>query len=118
MDRKELELKTGLDARTIRFLVAEGIVPAPNGTGRGAHYDSTHLEAIDTYKNLRASGITSLDVIREKVHSGNKIAHVFAITPDLELHFHAGPLSYQKFMLDPQVLSALEILKKSAERNS
>lgn len=116
MDRKELEDKTGLDARTIRFLIAENIVPAPNGSGRGASYDSSHLEAILEYKQLRQSGITSLDAIRDRFLKRKHVERVLEITKGLELHFETGAVSYQKFMLDPQVLNALEILKNAAER--
>lgn len=117
MDRRELEEKSGLDARTIRYLIAEKVVPEPNGNGRGASYDTTHLAAISTFLNLKASGL-KLDAIRRKIAEGSKTTHTLQITDGLELSFSTDAQRYQDFMLDPQVLSALETLKLIAERKS
>lgn len=116
MDRKELEDKTGLSHRTIRFLITRGVVPPPNGTGRGATYDDTHLAAILRYQQLNAEGVTSIDAIRDRMAKENSIEHVLEISPGLELHFKETPVPYQQFMLNPDVLLALETLKSAMER--
>lgn len=117
MDRRELEEKSGFDARTIRFLIAEKIIPEPNGTGRGASYDTNHLQALANYRALKDEGL-KLEAIRKRIADGNKITNVLEIVPGLEMHFSTTAQKYQQFMLDPNVLNALETLKKAAERNS
>ena len=117
MDRRELEEKSGLDARTIRFLIAEKIIPEPNGSGRGASYDTSHLQALATYRALKEEGL-KLEAIRKRVADGNRVTNTLEIVPGLELHFATTAQKYQQFMLDPLVLNALETLKLAAERNS
>lgn len=117
MNRIELEEKSGLDARTIRFLIAEKIMPEPNGSGKGASYDTRHLEASATYRALKNEGL-KLDAIRKRMADGNKTTNVLQIVPGLELHYAVNSQKYQQFMLDPMVLNALETLKLAAERNS
>lgn len=117
MDRRELEEKSGLDARTIRFLIAEKIIPEPNGSGRGASYDTGHLEALATYRALKDEGL-KLEAIRKRVADGNRVTNILEIVPGLEMHFSTTSQKYQQFMLDPLVLNALETLKLAAERNS
>lgn len=117
MDRRELEEKSGLDARTIRFLIAEKIIPEPNGSGRGASYDTNHLQALVNYRALKDEGL-KLEAIRKRVADGNKVTNILEIVPGLEMHFSTTSQKYQQFMLDPHVLNALETLKIAAERNS
>jgi DNA-binding transcriptional MerR regulator len=117
VDRRELEERSGLDARTIRFLIAQKIIPEPNGSGRGASYDTSHLQALANYRALKDEGL-KLDAIRRRVVDGNKITNVLEIVPGLEMHFSTTSQKYQQFMLDPHVLNALETLKLAAERNS
>ena len=52
---KELEEKTGIKVRSIRFYIQEGLVPPPNGTGGGAWYDDTHLLHLQAVKVLHES---------------------------------------------------------------
>jgi DNA-binding transcriptional MerR regulator len=112
-----LEKISGLDARTIRFLIAEKLMPEPNGTGKGASYDTRHVEASATYIALKNEGL-KLDAIRKRIAEGNKVTNTLQIVPGLELHFSTSSHKYQQFMLDPMVLNALETLKLAAERNS
>jgi DNA-binding transcriptional MerR regulator len=116
VDRRELEEKSGLDARTIRFLIAEKLVPEPNGSGRGASYDTQHLQALATYCALKEEGL-KLEAIRKRIAEGNRVTNILEIAPGLELHFSTSAQKYQQFMLDPQVLNALETLKIATERN-
>ena len=52
---KELEEKTGIKVRSIRFYIQEGLVPPPNGTGGGAWYDDTHLLHLQAVRVLHES---------------------------------------------------------------
>ena len=52
---KDLEEKTGVKVRTIRFYIKENLVPPPNGTGGGASYDDTHLLSLQVIKVLHES---------------------------------------------------------------
>ncbi len=61
---KDLEQKTGILVRTIRFYIKEGLVPPPNGTGGGASYDDSHLVPLQAIKILHESSI-KLTGIRE-----------------------------------------------------
>ena len=56
----------GLSRRAIRFYVQQGLLPPPNGAGRGAHYDASHLERLRRIAELQAAG-HSLDAIRRIV---------------------------------------------------
>lgn len=118
MDRKDLEERTGLSARTIRFLVQEGIVPSPNGSGRGASYDDTHVDAALRYLQLKAEGVTALDAIRERIAGDNAIeSNMLEISRGLELHFKKTQTEFHQFMMNPKVLAALQTLKDAMEGN-
>jgi DNA-binding transcriptional MerR regulator len=116
LDRKELEDKSGLPHSTIRFLISRGVVPKPNGTGRGSWYDETHVSALLKYKQLTDEGISSIEVIRERMEAEGSISHVLEITRGLELHFKETNVPYHQFMMDPDVLLALETIKNAMER--
>jgi DNA-binding transcriptional MerR regulator len=62
----DLEAETGLSARTIRFYIAQGLLPAARGRGVGATYGPTHLlrlKAIGLLKNDN----TPLEQIRQRL---------------------------------------------------
>ena len=52
----ELAALSGTTERQIRFLIAEGFVPAPRGGRATADYGEDHLEAIRRYGRLRELG--------------------------------------------------------------
>ena len=53
----------GVNRRTVRYYVQEGLLPPPHGVGRGNHYGPEHLERLLKVKNLQEGG-RSLDEIR------------------------------------------------------
>lgn len=63
----ELEEVTGQPRRNIRFLIAEQVVPEPYSKGRGASYGPEHVRALAVYSEMRAQGVGSLELIRERV---------------------------------------------------
>lgn len=53
---KELAEATGLTSRTLRYYVAEGLLAAPVGLGRTAHYTQEHKDALDRIQGLKGEG--------------------------------------------------------------
>jgi MerR family copper efflux transcriptional regulator len=56
MKMRELTSQTGVTARQVRFLIAEGFVPPPRGATANADYDDEHLTAIRRYQHLHGLG--------------------------------------------------------------
>ncbi|HSU67175.1 MAG TPA: MerR family transcriptional regulator [Tepidisphaeraceae bacterium] len=59
----ELADAAGLSRRAVRFYVQQGLLPPPNGKGRGSHYDAVHLGRLKKILELQQAG-HSLDAIR------------------------------------------------------
>lgn len=64
----------GVSRRTVRYYVQEGLLPAPLGAGRGAHYGADHLARLLKLKSLQESGLT-LDEVREALERPQPLAH-------------------------------------------
>jgi DNA-binding transcriptional MerR regulator len=52
----ELAARTGVAERQVRYLIAEGFIPAPRGGRANADYGDEHVEAIGRYTRLREIG--------------------------------------------------------------
>lgn len=59
----ELCEATGFTRRTIRYYVAEGLLAAPAGRGRGGFYDESHRARLEAIRGFQARGL-SLEAIR------------------------------------------------------
>jgi DNA-binding transcriptional MerR regulator len=59
---EQLSSLTGLTRRTVRYYIQIGLVPRPQGEGRGAFYTGLHLESLLEIKMLTGSGF-SLEAI-------------------------------------------------------
>jgi DNA-binding transcriptional MerR regulator len=68
----ELADAAGLSRRAVRFYVQQRLLPAPNGLGRGKHYDASHLNRLKQVLELQAAG-HSLDAIR-RILEGEVVA--------------------------------------------
>lgn len=55
---------TDIPIRTIRYYIQTGMIAKPNGVGRGAHYDATHLDQLLEIKKWQNAGL-SLSRIQE-----------------------------------------------------
>ena len=53
----ELAEITGISRRTVRFYVQRGLIPPPQGLGRGRHYTDEHLERILKIRTLQREGV-------------------------------------------------------------
>jgi DNA-binding transcriptional MerR regulator len=56
MHIRELTTRTGIAARQVRFLIAEGFIPPPRGGRANADYGDDHVAAIERYARLRDLG--------------------------------------------------------------
>jgi DNA-binding transcriptional MerR regulator len=61
----------GVNRRTVRYYVQEGLLPQPHGVGRGNHYGPEHLERLLKVKTLQEGG-RSLDEIRRILNRKSK----------------------------------------------
>ncbi len=55
MKKDELCALTGETPRGLRFLIAEGFIPAPRGATFAAEYGDEHVGAVRRYQELRAA---------------------------------------------------------------
>jgi DNA-binding transcriptional MerR regulator len=62
----DLEAETGLSARTIRFYITQGLLPAARGRGVGATYGPTHLLRLKAIGLLKKDN-TPLEQIRQRL---------------------------------------------------
>lgn len=54
----ELLAETGLEARQVRYMISEGMMPPANGRGRfAAGYGPRHIDAARRYLRLQAAGL-------------------------------------------------------------
>jgi DNA-binding transcriptional MerR regulator len=84
---QELTERTGETARTIRFLIAEGVMPPPTGGRAQAEYGEAHLAAIRRYQRLRAAGY-KISAIRLLIERGEPVS--LAVAPGLTLQIDAA----------------------------
>lgn len=53
----ELAERGGVNRRTVRYYVQRGLLPAPEGTGRGSRYLAHHLETLIRIRELQEAGV-------------------------------------------------------------
>jgi DNA-binding transcriptional MerR regulator len=105
-----LAKKTGLTRRTIRYYVQRGLLPRPEGGGRGHYYTEEHLARIELIQQWRSQGVP-LEKMKELllgqgvVRAAHSLAEVppvkpeishwirVSIGPDVEFSFTPGALS-------------------------
>jgi DNA-binding transcriptional MerR regulator len=61
---RDLAARAGVSERTVRFYVAEGLLPPPVGRGRGAHYEQAHLTRLRLIRALQKGG-GALETVRD-----------------------------------------------------
>ena len=89
MNMRELSLLTGQPERQVRYMIAEGFVPPPDGGRAHADYGDGHVTAIRRYAVLRQQGLPP-QAIRVLLASG--MTAPFPVAPGVTLH------------VDPQLL--------------
>jgi DNA-binding transcriptional MerR regulator len=65
----ELSSLTGMNRRTVRYYIQQGLLNRPQGTGKGAWYTRDHLQQLLAIAKWKSAGL-NLDRIRDLVSSG------------------------------------------------
>lgn len=86
---EELEEASGISARTIRYYIAQDLVPPSKGHGRSAYYTTEHIERLSRIAALKEQGL-SIAEIRNEVHQASSRLEAeaqhwehFVLQPDL-----------------------------------
>jgi DNA-binding transcriptional MerR regulator len=58
----ELSERAGVPPRTIRFYIAQGLLPGPVGAGRAAAYGKAHSQQLEQIKALQAKGMPLAEI--------------------------------------------------------
>ncbi|HQX62959.1 MAG TPA: helix-turn-helix domain-containing protein [Thermomicrobiales bacterium] len=92
----ELEESSGLNTRTIRFYIEQGLVPPALGRGRSRYFTPDHLRILAEIAHLRDQRL-SLNEIRARLTIAATPTQLdseewrrLRLHPDLELHVRAG----------------------------
>jgi len=72
-------------ARFVRFLISEGVIPAPTGGRAHASYDADHLHGIISYVRLRGLGLSPAQV-KSILQSSRGETVPLTIAPGVSLH--------------------------------
>jgi DNA-binding transcriptional MerR regulator len=86
----ELSARMEIPPRTIRFYIAQGLLPGPLRSGRGAAYGSVHLGLLNRIKQLQARGMTLAEV-------------TFALAPERSHRTLPEPVSWLEYQLAEDV---------------
>lgn len=113
----EMSELTGLSRRTIHYYVQRGLLPPPEGGGRGHYYTPEHLDRIRRIRVWQDAG-TSLDRIKASLAAGDEAGNFVApvpvrrpepamwvrlpVSPGVELGIQAG-----RFRISPARLEQL-----------
>ena len=60
----DLSRLTGLNVRTIRYYLAQGLIPASGESGPGAHYGQGHLDRLRLIKRLQTQYLPNAEIRR------------------------------------------------------
>lgn len=87
----ELSERAGVPPRTIRFYIAQSLLPGPIRSGRAAAYSDTHLRLLDRIKKLQAKGMTLTEV-------------AFALSPGAGHEKLPEPVAWLEYELSDDVI--------------
>lgn len=82
MNIRDLISRTGIPERQVRYLIAEGFMPAPRGGRANAEYGDDHVTAIERYRRLHALGFPPA-AIKLLLHSTEGVP--FQVAPGITL---------------------------------
>ena len=111
MHIRQLVKRTGIPERQVRYLIAEGFVPAPRGGRARADYGEDHVCAIDRYRRLRQTGFPPA-AIRLLLQA--REGAPFVLAPGITLVIDAG-LFGSGMPVGPLVNKAGEILNETLQ---
>ncbi len=61
---KELTETAGVSVRTVRYYIAEGLLPPPAGAGPGSHYTAVHLDRLRLIAHLKTAYLPLKEIRR------------------------------------------------------
>jgi DNA-binding transcriptional MerR regulator len=61
----DLARAAGVTPRTVRYYLAQGLLPPPIGAGRGPHYDGDHLARLRLVRNLQERHLPLAEIRRQ-----------------------------------------------------
>jgi len=64
-DLKTLSALTGVSARTVHFYVQQGLLPPPEGAGRGSRYAAVHLDRLRLIRRLQEQHLPLAEIRRQ-----------------------------------------------------
>ena len=112
----ELAERGGVTRRTVRFYIQRGLLPAPEGLGRGRHYRREHLDRLLEVRRLQEQGVplaaiigrVGADTTATKPASGSGMAaapELRAAARSLPVAADAGPLGsvWTRVVITPDV---------------
>ena len=82
-DLPELSDRTKVSPRTIRFYIQQGLIPAPEARGPGAHYGAEHVDRLNLIKRLQQEHLP-LSEIRRRIEklSPDDVKKILAAKPE------------------------------------
>jgi MerR family transcriptional regulator, copper efflux regulator len=101
MNMQELSARTGVAERQIRYLIAEGFIPAPTGGRATADYSDEHVNGIERYSRLKSLGFAPA-AIKVLLHAGQGVP--FVVGPGLTL------------TIDPKLIASGQDIELYAEK--
>ena len=87
----ELSERAEVAPRTVRFYIAQGLLPGPLRSGRAAEYGDRHLRLLTRIKELQAEGLTLAEV-------------AFALDPGRKHRELADPVAWLEYELAEDVI--------------
>ena len=80
----ELAALAGATRRTVRYYISQGLLPAPEGTGRGARYGDEHLARLRLIRKLQARHLPLAEI-------RSRLSNPHAQPPIQPAVFETGP---------------------------
>ena len=83
IDLIELSDKAGVSSRTIRYYIQQGLLPAPETRGPGAHYGPEHVDRLKLIRRLQREHLP-LSEIRKRIEklSPQEVKRILAAEPE------------------------------------
>lgn len=114
-DLNELADAAGVTTRTIRYYVAQGLLPSPATRGPGARYDRGHLDRLQLIKRLQRQHLP-LAEIRRQLESLDDAGVREALRSTPEAPKHSSALSYVRALLEKETPSPPNLAELPSRR--
>ena len=96
----DLARLTGLNVRTIRYYLAQGLLPASGESGPGAHYGEGHLDRLRLTKRLQAQHLPLAEIRRRLAQlTDADVASLATTVPEHDAEPTTSALDYVRNLL-------------------